>query len=51
MGRKKKVMTEEFNEDMNMDYIDLDETKMDLDDDLFDDEDDFYYEEPFGWDS
>lgn len=39
------------NEDNNMDFIDLDETKMDFDDDLFDDEDDFFYEEPFGWDS
>lgn len=45
MGRKKKEVTE----DVNMDFIDLDETKMDIEEDLFDDEDDDYYVEPFGW--
>lgn len=44
MGRKKKEMTE----DNNMEYMDLDETKMYFNEDLFDDEDD-YYVEPFGW--
>ena len=51
MKQKKNVMTEEFDVNMDMNYIDLDETKMDFDDDLFDDEDDFFYEEPFGWDN
>lgn len=44
MERNKKVITD----DNNMEYIDLDETKMYFDEDLFDDEDD-YYVEPFGW--
>lgn len=44
MGRNKKEVTD----DNNMEYIDLDETKMYFDEDLFDDEDD-YYVEPFGW--